>query len=303
MKNALINLFYYWAGIVFLLLSRVKSFIQGYSAPKPFGINEFQRSVEYDINVVDKWISILLEYEKADKETILKNRSVLELGPGSDLGVGLYLLSKSIKKYIAVDVNNLIKDVPEQFYNIFFKYLKENLKLDVSVLMEELKKTKDGNNDKLDYICRKDFNIVKALGSRKVDIVFSQAAFEHFDDIDETIKEVSDITRPGATFISLVDLKTHSRWIRNKDPNNIYRYSKWVYHLFSSRGTPNRVRPYQYKQALEKNGWENIVIKPSTILKNNKYNSIIRYLDSEFAEDKNQMNYLGIWICAKKHNA
>lgn len=300
MKNTLINLFYYWVGIVFLILSRIKSFIQGYSTPKPFGINEFQRCVEYDINVVDKWITILLEYDKTDRKTILNNKSVLELGPGSDLGVGLYLLSKSIKEYIAIDVNNLIQNVPEEFYNIFFTYLKENYKLDVSLLIKELNKTKNGNNDKLDYICRKDFDIVSALGSRKVDIVFSQAAFEHFDDVNETIKAVSAITRPGAIIIALVDLKTHSRWIRDKDPNNIYRYSKWIYHLLSVRGTPNRVRPYQYKQALEKNGWENIIIKPSTILKDSKYNSIKNHLNKEFVEDKNQMNYLGIWLCATK---
>jgi SAM-dependent methyltransferase len=296
----MLNLFYYWVGIGFLILARIKSFIQGYSTPKPFGINEIQKCVEYDIKVVDEWINKLLEYNSDDGINILNNKSVLELGPGSDLGVGLYLLSKSIKEYIAIDVNNLIQSAPEQFYSFFFKYLKKNYQLDVSYLINEFNKTKNGNNDKLDYIYRTDFDIVSALGSRKVDLVFSQAAFEHFDDVNETIKAVSAVAKPGTIIIALVDLKTHSRWIRDKDPNNIYRFSKWIYRMLSARGTPNRVRPYQYKLALEENGWKNVIIKPSATLEDSRYNSIKKHLDRNFIEDKNQMNYLGIWLCATK---
>ena len=294
-------MFYYWAGIGFLILSKIKSIILGYSTPKPFGISDFQRCVEYDIRVVDGWIAMLQEYIKGDKVCNLNNKRILELGPGSDLGVGLYLLSKSIKEYITIDVNNMIQNVPEQFYDVFFSYLeKENKNIDKLYLIEELNKTRNKNNNKLDYICRKDFDIVSALGSRKVDIVFSQAAFEHFNDVYETIKAVSVITKPGAIIIAHVDLKTHSRWIRDKDPNNIYRYSKWVYRLFFTHGTPNRVRPYQYKEALEKNGWENILIKPSATLENSKYSSVKNHYAKEFIEKKNQMNYLGVWLCATK---
>jgi SAM-dependent methyltransferase len=300
MKMKLANWFYYWAGIVFLLLSKARSIILGYSTPKTFSINEFQRCVEYDIEVVDKWITHLREYTMDDKLSTLNKKSILELGPGSDLGVGLYLLSKAAKEYIAIDVNNLIKSVPEKFYNVFFTYLKEKKHIDTSFLIEELNKTINGGNDKLNYICRKDFDIVNALGSRKVDIVFSNAAFEHFDNIYETIKAISAVTVSGGIFIALVDLITHSRWIRDKDPNNIYRYPKWLYRLFSIRGTPNRVRPYQYKEALEINGWNNIKIETNNTLEDARYNFIKNHLDKEFIEGKNQMKYLFIWICATK---
>ncbi|HLN74040.1 MAG TPA: methyltransferase domain-containing protein [Prolixibacteraceae bacterium] len=300
MKNIFINIFYYWIGIGFLMLSRIKSFIQGYSAPKPFSITEFQRCVAYDIGIVDQWIAKLNEYVKDDKKSTLNNKVILELGPGSDLGVGLYLLSKSIKQYIAIDVNNLIKDVPEQFYNVFFTYLKDKHQLDVSFLIEELDKTRNGHNDKLDYIYRKDFDIVSAVGSRKMDLIFSHASFEHFDDVNETIKQVSTVANPGAIIMGLVDLKTHSRWIRDKDPNNIYRYSERIYRLFSSSGTPNRFRPYQYKLAFEKYGWKNILIIPGRILEEVKLNFIKKHLDRKFREDKNQMDYLEMWLYATK---
>ena len=70
----------------------------------------------------------------------------------------------------------------------------------------------------------KDFNIVSAFGESTIDMVFSQAAFEHFDDIESTILQLNKVCKSGATFVAEINLKTHSRWIRDKDPDNIYRY-------------------------------------------------------------------------------
>jgi len=300
MENGLKNCLYYFAGLVFLFLAKVKSILQGYTTPKTFGINEIQKSVEYDINIVDGWLTNLKKYTNDDSMDLLLNKSILELGPGSDLGVGLYILSKSAKDYNAIDINNLIKNTPEQFYTAFFKYLKGKKNTDVENLKLELSKTQKGNNERLNYIYNKKFDIVKALGASKIDIVFSNAAFEHFDNINKSIEGVSKCVVSGAKFIVLIDLKTHSRWIRDKDPNNIYRYSKWIYSLFKFSGTPNRVRPYQYKEALEKNGWKDIEIIADTKLEDKKLSSIKNYVNQEFIHEKNQMGYLSVWIYATK---
>ncbi len=301
MKNWFKNIFYYWAGLGFLFLARVKVFIQGYSTPKPYGIDDYDKCVTYDLEVVDTWIDVLTSYDKNLNENDLKDKRVLELGPGSDLGVGLYLLSKKVKEYIAVDVNNLMQDVPQQFYNHFFTTLKNHRSTqDIDFLKEELDKTQQGKNDKLDYIVNKNFDIVKALDSRQVDYIFSQAAFEHFDNIDQTIKDMSAVSKPGTILTAAVDLKTHSRWIRDKDPNNIYRYAKWVYRLFTTSGSPNRVRPYEYKKVLEDNGWKNVVIKPRKTLTDDQLESVKKHFYKDFLDDKNQMSYLGIWLCATK---
>jgi hypothetical protein len=47
------------------------------------------------------------------------------------------------------------------------------------------------------------------------------------------------------------DRQTHSRWIREKDPNNIYRYARWFYRLFYSSGQLNRVRLAEYARFFE----------------------------------------------------
>ncbi len=301
MSRTLQNWFYFYAGIVFLALAKTKNIIQGYSSPKAFSINETTRCIEYDIDVVESWLSHLQKYTSTSNDDILSNKRILELGPGSDLGIGLYLLSKGAGEYNAVDVNNLVQSVPNAFYEEFFAYFKDkNKEINESFLREELDKLRKGNNDKLNYVCRNDFNIYSALNGRKVDIVFSQAAFEHFDNIEETIESLSKVTTKGAIAIILVDLKTHSRWIRDKDPINIYRYPAWIYRLFNFRGIPNRIRPHQYKDAFEKHGWGNVKIESSKLLSDDSYKFTKGHLDKKFEPEENQMNYLSIWLCATK---
>lgn len=295
------NSFYFVAGIIFLLLAKIKNLMQGYSTPKPFSLNETTKCIEYGIHVVDDWLSHLQEYTNVDSADILNGSDVLELGPGSDLGIGLYLLSKKAKRYNAVDVNNLVDAVPDSYYDEFFDYLKSRRKCTNELyLRSQLEKLKGGDNDNLNYVCRDDFDIHLALEHQKIDLVFSQAAFEHFDNIDDTVRTLSKVARKGAIAIILVDLKTHSRWITDKDPINIYRYPPWLYRLFKFRGSPNRMRPYQYKKAFEKHGWGDIEIKPGELLPDDDLHYVRDSLSAAYKADKNQMEYLSMWLYAKK---
>ncbi|MDR1371769.1 MAG: class I SAM-dependent methyltransferase [Dysgonamonadaceae bacterium] len=292
----MINSLYYCLGTIFLLIAKIKHHLSGYS-PKQFSAEETQRSIEYDITVVESWLNQLKAYTSSDS---LKDKNVLELGPGSDLGAGLYLLSKAAEKYFAADIYELESKTSAVFYDAFFDYLKNHKKIDTTALTEELNKTRNCSSHRLNYTCHQDFDIVKAVGENKIDIVLSNAAFEHFNDVRQTIKKLDGITHSGSVFIALVDLQTHSRWIREKDPNNIYRYSDWLYKLLGTQSSPNRVRPYLYKEYLEKSGWENIVIQPATILDKNACMFSQKSLDKQFQGDINQMDFLDVWICATK---
>jgi len=291
------NQFFYVAGIAFLALAKTKSFLKGYSSPKPFDVSEIDRCVEYDIHVVNHWLKYLRKYTDATVD--INGKNILELGPGSDLGVGLYLLALGAAQYNALDVNYLIKQTPMSFYEKLFEKM-ESLGISRETIekqKEELEKFNLNNPDRLNYVVRDDFDLLSAFGEASIDIVFSQAAFEHFDDVEETISKLSKVCKKGAILVAEVDLKTHSRWIRDKDPNNIYRYPRWLYNLFRFRGIPNRVRPFQYKNILEKHGWKNVQIFPlETIDKEIAYCGLHR----DFLDEINQMEYLSIMLCAKK---
>jgi len=111
---------------------------------------------------------------------------------------------------------------------------------------------------------------------------------------------MSTVARPGAKLVCEIDFKTHSRWIRDKDPNNIYRYSDWFYHLFYFRGIPNRVRPYEYKIILQNNGWEDIAIFPLQTLTDFEIQSIKPFLKARFQHEDNQMQVLSCILCATR---
>ena len=291
------NAFFYMAGIVFLALAKAKNIVKGYSSPKPFDISEIDRCIAYDIGIVDHWLSLLREHTHANGS--LTDKNVLELGPGSDLGIGIYLLSKGCYQYNTCDVNDLMESTPDDFYEQLFKRLESmDSQTEIDSLRRELREAKAGKPSRLNYVVRDDFDIVSAFGEATVDLVFSHAAFEHFDDIASTISELSVVCKPGAILVAAIDLRTHSRWIRDKDPNNIYRYPSYLYDAFWFRGIPNRVRPYQYKEALERFGWTDISIAPlSRLSDQNRGGSAV---NNAFADDKNQMDYLSIVICARK---
>jgi len=267
----------------------------GYTSPKPISID---RCIEYDVKTVNLWLFYLTLY--TEEEDYIKGKNVLELGPGSGLGAGLRLLSKGAFAYNAIDINMMLSGAPSAFYDKFLEYLKKNDDgVDTEYLREELKKFENGKGEKLKYICRDDFNIVSAFGEKEIDIVFSFAAFEHFDDIEETVKQLSVVCKPKSVIIAQIDLKTHSRWIRNKDPNNIYRYSEAFYELVTFRGIPNRIRPFQYKEVFSKYGWENIVIAPLTTL-DNEAKTGKNDLNGKFNDPVNQMDCLSVMLCARK---
>jgi len=299
LRTRLENLFYHLAGLVFLFLAKAKSVLKGYSTPKPFPTSDYPKCTEYDLGVVEKWLSFLENYIGRNDHAV--GKSVLELGPGSDLGVGIYLLSKGIVQYNAIDVNNLVENVPRGFYEYFFERLRRaHTATDIESLREQLERTQKGSNDKLNYVCRDDFDMVSAFGREKMDIIFSQAAFEHFDDVENTVRQLSLVSKSGAVIVAEIGMMTHSRWIRDKDPNNIYRYSQSVYNLFRFRGIPNRIRPYQYREALEKYGWENIVMIPLLTLDDDTFGKLERHLNREFRDRRNQMNLLSVMLCARK---
>jgi SAM-dependent methyltransferase len=287
--------FMYMAGLGFLTLAKAKNILRGYSSPKPFELAETDRCVAYDLKVVDEWLLHLAAYTGS---AALRGRAVLELGPGSDLGIGLYLLAKGAAAYNACDVNDLTQHAPKSFYSALIDRItavqpganREYLESQI----EGLSRRTASN---LRVVVRSDFDLVSSFGADSIDLVFSQAAFEHFDDVVRTVQQLGVVCKPGAAIVAEIDLKTHSRWIRDKDPNNIYRFSNSIYRAFWFRGIPNRVRPYQYKEIFEQHGWVDVTITP---IERTSHDQNAGTVDAQFADAKNQLDYLSIVLCARK---
>jgi SAM-dependent methyltransferase len=290
------NSFLYLAGLGFLTLAKAKHTLAGYTAPKPFDLSQTERCIDYDLKVVDHWLGHLAKY--AGPEAGISGKHVLEIGPGSDLGVGLYLLAKGAASYGACDVHDLARRVPAGFYAALIQRLKAlDPSVDSSFLRAETDGVLQGTAKKLRYVVRPKLDLEGSFGPRSIDLVVSQASFEHLDDVADTMRQLSAVCRPGARLVAEIDFKTHSRWIRDKDPNNIYRYSNAVYRAFRFRGIPNRVRPYQYQALLETHGWVDISLTPIERVADWPRGSVV---DRQFRDPRNRLEVLAAVLCATK---
>ena len=241
--------FFHLAGYGFLALAKLKYSLSGYTTPKPFPINETDRAIDYAINTSTR----LQTFHQQYAHDSIRGKRVLELGPGSDLGIGLHQIASGADYYCGFDIHELATKVPESHYQKFAA--RENV---------DLAALSDG---RIEYIINEQFDLA-VLPANSFDVVFSNAAFEHFDDVYATIDQVKTLLRPGGTFIAEVDLQTHSRWIRERDPNNIYRYSERLYKAFHFPAQPNRVRPERYVEHLKTSGWKTVQNAPQNQLPN-----------------------------------
>jgi SAM-dependent methyltransferase len=293
------NFFLHILGVIVLMINKVRYSILGYHQPRDFSSTQIKKSVEYDLSVVRSWIKHLTSYTQDHYS--LKDKTVLELGPGPDLGIGLTLLSQGVKTYTALDKNYLIKTTPAEFYTELFNHLSTLPEVgnQVPILKQQLATTLQGKNDRLNYIVDSNFSM-KKIPEHSIDIVFSQAAFEHFDDSYKTIQDLNAVVHPGTLFIAEVGPLTHTRWLIDHDPQNIYRFSNAFYKACTFSGIPNRVRPYQFIEALEQAGWTNIQVLPLKVLDEQSTTRLLPHLNKQFQDPKNQMEILTFMLCATK---
>ncbi len=292
------NIPYHLVGKILIMINFIRYSLLGYRTPRTFSLDQINRSIHYDLKVVENWIKHLADYSKTD--TLLKDKVILELGVGPDLGIGAILVTLGVKKYVAFDVHALAKSTPYEFYGRLFDTVKEKYpECDVDYLKDQFMKCQKGEDAKIQYIVDKNFEISRIKD--KFDIVFSQAAFEHFTHMEKTVEELSSVVKSGGVLVTEIDLKTHTGWIRDRDPLNVYRHSDSFWNLFKFQGSVNRVRTFTYKELLEKNGWFDIEIKPLTILEDGYIEKVMPSLNKKFRNlDSSEMKLLSVMVMARK---
>lgn len=293
------NLAYHCVGGVILFLNKLRHAVQGYATPRPFAGSDIDRAIAYDVSVVSGWLRHLEAY--APEHARLCGKTILELGPGPDLGTGLILLSQGARSYWALDAHNLLPAVTGAFYERLFQEI-ERLNGEtapIGVLRAQLVQHEQGKADRLRYVCRRDFDLAVFDGAG-IDLVVSQATFEHFDDVARVIEQLSRVVSRGAMLVAQIDLTTHTRWLRERDPLNIYRYSDRLYRLTKFSGAPNRCRPFEYERLLADNGWFDIRLTPLAVVASAYLAQVGAALHKRFAHPRNQMDVLSIMVCATK---
>ena len=251
------NLACFAAGLGVLTLAALKHRLEGYRSPTAFATTDLAEATRHVSIIVGDYVNYAGLYRPG---MTFDGLDVLELGPGATLGTGVLLAGHGIRSYLAVDAFPLARSTPSEFY----RRLQSEARLagaDPQRIAAAAEAVCAGRDAPVGYAVEPAFDIVKAAGSRRFDAIVSNAAFEHFDDIGRTIADVTSVARPGALFLALIDFQTHSRVVREHDPNSIYRIPDGVYKALHFDGQPNRCRPRDYVEALRRNGWINPMVR------------------------------------------
>jgi SAM-dependent methyltransferase len=266
-----------------MFLAWLKFILSGYSTPTPFSATNEEQSAKHAKEIVSDWLIFLKDYAG---ESFWKEADVVELGPGPNLATGALLLAEGARSYRAVDVFPLVAEASPDFYA-------RVLSASEPARRQEIINAIVNHDDSLiAYSVVPEFKVDDAVGSRKFDLLVSCAAFEHFDDILDTIARTTRVAKPNAVFCAAIDFQTHSRWIRDKDPNNIYRYSDWLYDLLKFPSKPNRKRPDDFVRALRAAGWENVQFKPQDRTTTSYQQATKNWLNRKFRSPDSAMDVL-----------
>ncbi len=241
--------FYYGAGLFFLGLSAAKNNLLGYTTPTPFALSDTEQSLHQAVDIFNGWRESI--NSAFDFDIAVKGAEVLELGPGAHLGTGALLLAAGARTYCAFDAFPLAANTPLEFYRVLLERHGDG-----AATAEVLRALRDKDASVIDYVVDPNFDVPRSLAGRKFDLIVSCAAFEHFEDVNGAISALSALAKPGCITAHAIDFQTHTRWIRDKDPNNIYRYSNASYGAIKYPGKPNRKRPNDYISCLTENGWQ-----------------------------------------------
>lgn len=297
------NMYLYGFGLAILVLNKIRHAFTGYKNPREFSMRDIDRAVAYDKDILSRWLGHLDRYTNGT--VTIEDKILLELGPGDDLGVALLALASGAKRYFSLDKHALAAASPQTFYDTLLQDIRKNLSTHTSII-QKLEEThalplqaQSEQDFPIQYRCDGDFD-PRVFPPHSVDIIFSQAAFEHFDNVRELFSRLENVTRSGTVLIAEVDLKTHTRFIRDRDPLNIYRYGDWLYGALKFSGSPNRLRPFEYKNILEESGWTDIEIFPLKTLLQADLKQTASSLAKKFRHEKNEMEILEFMLCAKK---
>ena len=290
MPVAIRNLFFKITGALVLLAVWAKHRLMGYRKPNTVSEDDRNARIGYVHDVVQSWLRFL------PADVSVRGCSVLELGPGSSLATGSLLLAHGAASYTAVDAFRLAGDETADFRRDAV------LRFDGALQEDDVRVAEAANGGASDifrYHVDPGFDIPALCGEQTFDLILSCAAFEHFDAIENTIDGLTKVAKSGCVSLHIVDLQTHTNAIRERDPNNIYRFSPWFYSLLAFPGQPNRKRPVDYVRAFERNGWKDIQVIAAKSIPPEKRSLLTSGLAARFDSSEMEMHILDLVIISR----
>lgn len=255
--------------IVFTIFPNARGIIERYVF-NPYQFNE--KHLAYSKNQFNDFIKKIGGIDK------IKNKTILELGPGGSIGFGILALKNGASKYLTIDdgIHTFITKKQLKWYT----KLADNDQNFIKKIFTKKDNKYLYNKDEIKFISINQKSRY-SLPNNSVDFIYSCAVLEHVHNLDLCFSEMSRVLKSGGVMNHQVDLRDHifsqdSLWfLLIKD--SIFKK------LFSKTGEyVNRKRFSYYEELLKKYDLEIINMDKGIIFKENLKNSLSKkYSESD----------------------
>ncbi len=214
-------------------------------------------------------LSIFEHYKLGLKEAGLddhyfEGKTLLEIGPGANLGVELSFIGDGVAEVYALDRFTDVQSTSKEaaLYERIIAQLSEEQRKKITGVYKTENNLPVFIGDKINYLgnCSLEDVLAKFTDedggiNLKVDVIVSHLALEHVANLSKGIYSVARLLKPGGICIFICNLKSLGGVYKHEDePLRLLYYSEKLWQrMFSKRGGSNRVRANGYKKQLEVN--------------------------------------------------
>ena len=237
-----------------------------------------------------------LDLGKQEFAAFLKNKAVLEYGPGDILGVALLLYAHGASKVHCFDRFPLHQASQHnlQAYERLLASLDGRERERAARAFNEPGKPASGfDPSAIGYFVSKD-GLCGA--SHEYDLVVSRAVLEHVGNLPGTVRDVARALKPDGVSVHEVDLRSHGL-----DRYRSFDFLTWpepLYRLmFSKKGFPNRWRANTYRALIEGSGLRIRKFQPTARLACEEVALIEPHVPAALrGASHEELSWMGFWM-------
>lgn len=229
----------------------------------------------------------------------LRDKQIVELGPGNSIALALNCLCNGAQKYQMVDKYPRIFKNDKQTESILkqIAYFENKYGCNLNDFVNKI--TLEFNQEKLSYV-KNSVEDLKTISSDSIDLILSISVFEHVKDVETSFQKMNRILKMDGVMYHKIDLRDHYNF---DEPFKFLKYSDFLWNNFLTKegfSYTNRLRVDDFKNILAKHGFEIIELE-NDIFEGDLPNK--GQLNERFSnKDNDDLKVIGMTILAKKVN-
>ena len=216
-------------------------------------------SLEKSVSYIGQVYSEYLEYSGLGPDAF-RGRRILEVGPGDNFGVAVKFLIAGATQVVLLDKFYSERNVDQQ--TRIYQAIRKQLSPEETAVFDDAIKLENGidlNPKRLQYIYGHGVEEAdQILEPESFDFIVSRAVIHNVYDIDRGFEAMDHLLKPGGYMLHKIDLSDEKMFSsRGMHPLTFLTIPERVYYLMASdSGKPNRKLISDYREQLQKRGYE-----------------------------------------------